>query len=99
MKERAKKSESTLKNAFEEMLQTYRLKDKFSEKSLISSWGRLMGKTITSRTEKLFIKDKTLFVQLSSAALKHELNSSKDKILKIFEEEFGKGIINDVAFL
>jgi len=99
VKQKAKKSESTLKNAFEEMLQTYRLKEKFSEKSLISSWERLMGKTITSRTEKLFIKDKTLFVELNSAALKHELNSSKDKILKIFEEEFGSRIIEDIVFL
>lgn len=81
------------------MLQAYQLKDKFSEKALITAWERMMGRTISSRTVKLFITEKTLFVELDSAPLKHELNSSKDKIFEILEKEFGSGVVKEIVFL
>lgn len=92
-------SENTIKNAFEDLLETYQIKDKYSEAALISSWERLLGKTIAKRTEKLFIKNHILYAELNSAALKHELNSSKEKILEIFEKELGRKVITDLVFL
>jgi len=93
------RSESTIKQVFEDLLESYKLKNKFSESQLISSWEELMGKTIASRTTKVFIKDKKMFVELSSAPLKHELSSSRKKIIEIFEEKFGNGIISEIVFL
>jgi len=89
----------TIKEAFEELLETYRLKSQFSEAQVVSSWEELMGKTIASRTSRIFIKEKKLFVELTSAPLKQELSHSRERILEIFREKHGEGIISDVVFL
>ena len=75
---------TTLKQGFADMLNKYHLEDKFDEQQLIHSWQEIMGKPIADRTENLFIKEKKLFVKLSSAPLRQELNLSKTKILEYF---------------
>jgi predicted nucleic acid-binding Zn ribbon protein len=88
-----------LKEAINELLQVYNLKQKFDEKQVISFWGKVMGPPIASRTSSLYVKDKKLFVKLTSAPLKNELNMSKGKVLQLLEKEFGPGVIEDVVFM
>ena len=90
---------STIGAAFKKLLHEYNIQGKFNEAKLISSWGGLMGKPIASRTKRLFIRDKKLVVELTSAPLKHELTIGKKKILRILSEEFGENIVDDVIFL
>jgi hypothetical protein len=90
---------STVGEAMRELLDTYQLRAKYDQTQLINSWERLMGAPIASRTDKIFISDRKLYVKLSSAPLKHELNMSKSKILAIFLREFGEVIVEDVVFL
>jgi len=80
------------------MFKKYGLSGKFSEMRLVGSWERLMGKPIASRTKKIYIKDKILFVQLSSAPLRNELTNSKAKILELLERQAGKGVVSDIRF-
>lgn len=94
-----KSNTSTVGEAIRDLLNAYRLQRKFDETRLIDSWERLMGKSIALRTTKLFIKDKKLYVQVSSAPLKNELSLSKPKIIKIFEQEIGKDIIQQVILM
>lgn len=94
-----KKDTSTLKESIEDMLQSFHLKKRFDETKLISDWERLLGKTIASRTVRLFIRNEVLFVEMSSASLKQELSINKNKILKIFYEEYERVIIKDVVFM
>ena len=74
-------------------------KQKFDETQLIVSWEKVLGKTIAKNTKKIFIKNKVLFVELRSAALKHELNASKDKIKQLFRNEFGADIIDEIVIM
>ncbi len=90
---------ATVGEAMRELLEVYQLKAKFEQTQLINSWERLMGAPIAKRTDKLFINDRKLYVKLSSAALKQELNMSKSKILAIFLREFDEVIVEDVVFL
>ena len=90
---------STIGEALKKLLHEYNIQGKFDEAKLISSWGRLMGTPIASRTKKLYIRDKKLVVELTSAPLKHELTISKKKILEILSREFGHSIVDDVVFL
>ncbi|MCH7514283.1 MAG: DUF721 domain-containing protein [Bacteroidetes bacterium] len=95
-----RKSEATpIRQALNNMFKQYRLAGKFREKRLVHSWERLMGKPIATRTSNIYIKGKILFVHLTSAPLKNELSLSKNKILDIFEKEFGAGIVEDIRFL
>ena len=95
-----RKAEPTsLKEAIDQMYKTYNLKRKVDEGTVIGAWEKLMGTPISSRTTKLFFKDKKLIVELSSAPLKQELILSKHKIIELFAKEIGAGVVEDVAFL
>lgn len=95
-----RKSQTTsVGDAISDLLQQYHIQEKFDEKRLVHSWKKLMGATIANRTSKVFIKNKVLFIELTSAPLKKELSMSKDKIMSIFEKEVGKDIIKEIIFM
>jgi predicted nucleic acid-binding Zn ribbon protein len=89
---------SSLKDAINSMMESYKIKDKFDANRLINSWGSLMGAPIAKRTEKLFVKDKVLFVKLNSAPLRQELTIAKSKVLEIIHRHYDKDLVKDVKF-
>lgn len=96
----ARKSDiSPLREVFEELLQAYSLKDKFDEKKVINAWGELMGNTVSKRTSYLAVKERRLYVKLSSGPIKKELMMNKSKVLQLIAGKFGEGIIEDIVFL
>lgn len=97
-KNERKSDTSSVKEAIEAMLDSYKIKGKFDENKLINSWGSMMGKPIARRTEKIFIKDAVLFVKLNSAPLRQELTIAKIKVLEIIHRNFDKNLIVDIKF-
>lgn len=94
-----KKDAAPLEEAFNELLKAYRLKDKFDERLLMQAWPEMMGKTVASRTSGLYIKDKKLFVKITSGPVKSELNMNRTKVLDLIASKFGKGIIEELVIL
>lgn len=94
-----KKEIAPLEAAFNELLKAYRLEDKFKEKQLISSWGEIVGRTIADRTTSVFVKDKKLFVKLSSGPIKKELMLNRSKVLALIEEKVGQGVVEELVCL
>ncbi|MEN2283950.1 DUF721 domain-containing protein [Algoriphagus sp. SE2] len=92
-----KKEVAPLEAAFKDLLKAYRLEDKFQEKSLVQSWPEIVGKTIADRTTSVFVKEKKLFVKLTSGPIKKELLMNKGKVISLIENKFGKGIIEDLV--
>jgi len=86
-----------MKEAMDQLLKTFNIKTKFDQTKLIAYWEEIMGKTIASRTEKLYIKDKVLYIHINSAPLKNELMMSKSKILEIINKGADDTIVNDVV--
>ena len=86
-------------DAFQDLLKAYRLEDTYQKKLLISSWPELVGKTIADRTSNVYIKDKKLFVKITSGPVKKELQLNKSKVIALIESQIGKGIVEDVVFL
>jgi len=93
-----KSDTSNLRDAIDAMIDNYKIRGKFDENRLIASWEEMMGKPIARRTEKIFIKEKILFVKLSSAPLRQELTMSKAKVLEIIHREFSKELVEEVKF-
>ncbi|MEM9856395.1 MAG: DUF721 domain-containing protein [Bacteroidota bacterium] len=90
---------STVGEALNEMMRTYQLKPRFDELQLVAKWSELMGKTISSKTGKVFVRNEILMVEINSAPLKHELTMSKSKVMERIESEFGTSIIKDIIFI
>ena len=87
-----------LREAINRMLDNFRIKDKMDEYELKSSWEEMMGRPISRRTEKMYIKNHILYVKLSSAPLRNELTNGRDKVLKIIQNRFGDELIREVLF-
>ena len=92
-------SPKSLREAIGKYLKEEKLDGKLNEHKLIGIWQELMGPTIASRTDRMFIKKKTLYVNINSAPLKQELNMSKAKVLKLINGKMGIDVIEDAKFL
>jgi len=85
--------------AIQQLLKSYRIKAKFDEANLVSSWERMVGKPVAKRTKKVFIRNKVLFVELDSPAMKSELSFHKKQIIELFQKEFGKEILQEIVIM
>ena len=81
------------------LMKAYRLDGKLGEVQLVQNWEKIMGKPIAMKTQQLYFKDGKLFVRLTSAPLKHELNMSKSKVIELLNMEAGSDVVKDVVFL
>jgi predicted nucleic acid-binding Zn ribbon protein len=90
---------SPIKDIFEELLQAYSLKDRYNERKVITAWGEIMGNTVSKRTSELSVRDRKLYVKLSSGPVKKELMMNKSKVLQLIADKFGNNTIEDIIFL
>lgn len=90
---------SPIKDIFEELLQAYSLKDRYNERKVITAWGEIMGNTVSKRTSELSVRDRKLYVKLSSGPVKKELMMNKSKVLQLIADKFGNDTIEDIIFL
>ncbi|MEP7168452.1 MAG: DUF721 domain-containing protein [Bacteroidota bacterium] len=89
----------SLKEVIEELINTYKLRGKINEVRLQHSWEELMGKAVNKRTKEIYLRDKKLFIRLTSAPLKEELFYSSEKIKKMLNELLEGEYIEEVKFL
>ena len=85
--------------AIQELLKSYHIKSKFDEASLVTSWERIVGKPVAKRTRKVFVRNKVLFVELDSPAMKHDLNLHKSQIIELLQKEFGPEVVKEVVIM
>lgn len=74
------------------------LEGPLNERRLLDSWGELMGAPIVAYTTQLYIRNQTLYVHLSSAALRQELLVGKDLIVRKLNEHVGATVIVNIIF-
>lgn len=91
-------NEQHLKDAIGEFLKVSRLSGKMAEQKVIDGWEKLMGKMIAKHTTQISISNKKLFLQLNSAPLKQELFYSREKLIKMLNEEAGEDVIQEIVF-
>jgi len=60
-------------------------------------WNQLLGDNISQFTDKVELRNETLYVSLSSAPLREELSYGKEKIMWMLNEEMGKETIKKIV--
>ena len=60
-------------------------------------WEETMGTNVNSYTNEVILKNKTLYVNISSSALRQELSYGKEKIVDIINKEIGNVIITKIV--
>lgn len=82
-----------------EFTQQKNIKKPLQEATVVNLWQPLMGDLINKYTEKIFVKNKVLFIQVSQAALKNELLYLQEQIIEKINKEIGEEAINKVVLL
>ncbi|WP_026462338.1 DUF721 domain-containing protein [Adhaeribacter aquaticus] len=88
-----------VKESIQDLLRVYRLQGKITQTQVIQGWEGIMGRGIALKTKELYFKDQKLFVTLTSAPLKHELNMSKSKVIDLINQKVGQDYIKEIVFL
>lgn len=75
------------------------LSQKLAETRLINSWISILGKGVSQYTESLFIRNRILYVRLTSSVLKNELLMCREKIIGNLNEHVGQNVIDEIRFI
>ena len=83
----------------DQLLQVYKLQQKFDETALIAAWPEMMGVAIANRTKELYIRQKKLFVRVESSVIKNELMMMRSQIIEKMNERAGAEVIVEIVLL
>tara|TARA_Y100000813_G_C23917950_1_gene237457 strand:- start:186 stop:467 length:282 start_codon:yes stop_codon:yes gene_type:complete len=77
------------------------LKENKLEKGLLNievkkAWFELMNNGVANYTTDLNLRKKTLYIKLSSPALKEELSYGKEKLIKLINERLKENIVEKI---
>jgi len=80
-----------------EVLDEYKIDGKLKEARIISSWPEVLG-PLARPSDKLYIKNKILFVHLSSSVIRSELSMMRSTLMRCLNEKVGEEVIKDIVF-
>lgn len=85
-----------------ELVQTYLrqqgLESPLNEYRLIQAWETVMGRAISRYTDRLQIRNQTLYVHVASPALRQNLQMTRDRLVQRLNEAVGAQVIVDIVF-
>jgi predicted nucleic acid-binding Zn ribbon protein len=87
----------TLAEAVNDYIKEMNLGEKLSEVTVISSWEEIVGKAFSSRTTKIFIKDRILYVHLNSSVVRNELLMLREVLKEQLNKKAGSEVIKDIV--
>lgn len=92
-------SDINIKQAIDQMLDTYKIRKKFDETALVAGWPEIIGAAIANRTQQLYVRDRKLFIKVESAVVKNELVLMRSMIISRLNEHVGQEVIDDIVIL
>jgi predicted nucleic acid-binding Zn ribbon protein len=87
----------SLAEAMKDYLKEMNLEGKLLEVSILNSWEEVVGKAISSRTSKVYIKDQILYVKLSSSVARNELLMLREALREKLNEKAGREVIKEIV--
>ena len=94
-KDRNEDSKS-MKDSVQNFLEAMGIDQKMIEASVLSRWEEIMGRAVQRRTEKKYIKNRILYVELNSSVMRDELMQERTKIVEKINKAAGVDIIDSI---
>ncbi len=88
----------SLSEVLKEYVEQNRIDRKLKEIDVVEGWEQLLGKTIAHYTKNIFIRNKVLYVEISSSVVKNELFLMREEICRRINENAGEEIIRRIIF-
>jgi predicted nucleic acid-binding Zn ribbon protein len=87
----------TLAEAVNDYIKEMKLGGKLSEVSVINSWEEIVGKAISTRTTKIYIKDHILYVHLNSSVVRNELLMLREVLREKLNQKAGSEVVKEIV--
>jgi predicted nucleic acid-binding Zn ribbon protein len=84
-------------DAITELFRQEKLDIKISQFTVRNSWGEIVGEAIAKSTSDISFNDKSVFITLQSAALKHELSYRKEEIITAINKYCGYRLVDHIV--
>ncbi len=88
----------SLSEVLKEFIEQKRFDRKLKEIDVVESWEQLLGKTIAHYTRNIYIRNRILYVQISSAVVKNELFMMREEIRRRINENAGEEVVDRIVF-
>jgi predicted nucleic acid-binding Zn ribbon protein len=86
-----------LGDAISQLFKQEKLDVKISQFTVKNNWKDIVGDMVANSTSEIFFNDKTIFITLSSAALKHELSFRKEELLTSINKFCGYKLVDQIV--
>src|SRR3954465_15447353 len=86
-----------LGDAINQLFKQEKLDVKISQFTIKNSWKDIVGDMVANNTTDIYFNDKTIFVTLNSAALKHELSFRKEDLVTNINKFCGYRLIDAIV--
>ena len=81
-----------------QLLRQEGLETPLNQYRLIDSWKDVVGPVIFRHTTNIYIKNQTLYVQLSSSVIRQELQMGRELFIKNLNSRVGAQVITKIIF-
>lgn len=93
-----RKQTQQLGEVLSEFLKIQKLDGRLNETRLLEVWPDVLGAAINKYTGEKYIKNKVLYVKISSAVLRNELMMSREQLCNSLNARVGAQVITDIRF-
>ena len=93
-----KRNTELLRDVITQVLKQNKLDKPLNEKHIIDAWPVVLGHNINQYTSALEVRQRVLYVTLTSSVLRHDLFLSREEIKKSLNKHVGVDVIVDIVF-
>jgi len=91
-------SPEALTAVLDQLIDRLGYREKIDEVRAVESWAHIAGPQINRITDKAWVKDRTLHVNLSSAAWRQQLHMQRREWCRRLNDDLGSEIIDQIVF-
>lgn len=95
---KGRKNLSTLGEVLGHFLKSSGLKRRIQEQKILDSWEKAVGEAVAERTQPMGVKNRVLWVRVSSSVWMQQLQFMKGLILQKLHEQTGNHSLQDLRF-
>jgi predicted nucleic acid-binding Zn ribbon protein len=92
-----KSNTQPIHEVIQELLRELNIDRKLKEVGIVSEWESLMGKTVAVRTSNIYIRNRILYVNVTSSVLRNELLMMRNDIVKKLNERAGEVVVEQMV--
>ncbi|MBN1789920.1 MAG: DUF721 domain-containing protein [Bacteroidales bacterium] len=92
-----KSNTQKLGDVIADCLREMHIEQKLKEVHVVSQWESMMGKTVAVRTDRIYIRNRTLYLHVTSSVLKTELLMMRQEIIDKLNENAGEKVVEQIV--